>query len=59
MYKEKWKHIKIICALYYNMIAGNYVNYAICEYYNDSVFTNLSQMIFIDNNLPIRARQDL
>ena len=28
------------------MIAGNYVNYAICEYYNDSVFTHLSQMIF-------------
>ena len=46
VYKEKWKHIKIICALYYNMIAGNYVNYAICEYYNDSVFTHLSQMVF-------------
>ena len=28
------------------MIAGNYVNFAICEYYNDSVFTTLSQMVF-------------
>ncbi len=28
------------------MIAGNYVNFAICEYYNDSIFTQLSQLIF-------------
>ena len=28
------------------MIAGSYVNFAICEYYNDSIFTVLSQMIF-------------
>ena len=29
-----------------NMISGNYVNFAICEYYNDDIFTVLSQMIF-------------
>ena len=46
VYKEKWKHIKLICCLYHNMIAGSYVNFAICEYYNDSIFTVLSQMIF-------------
>ena len=28
------------------MIAGSYVNFAICEYYNDNIFTVLSQMIF-------------
>ena len=46
VYKGKWKHIKIICTLYHNMIAGSYVNFAICEYYNDNIFTVLSQMIF-------------
>ena len=45
-YKERWKHIKVICQLYYNMIHGNYVNFAICEYYEDNVFTVLSQMVF-------------
>ena len=28
------------------MIAGIYVNFAICEYYNDNIFTVLSQMVF-------------
>ena len=27
------------------MIAGNYVNFAICEYYNDSIFTQVSQLV--------------
>jgi len=31
--------------MFLNMIAGNYVNFAICEYYNDSIFTQLSQQI--------------
>ena len=44
-YKSKWKHIKQVCNMYLNMIAGNYVNFAICEYYNDSIFTQLSQLI--------------
>ena len=39
IYKAKWKHIKQICYLYQNMVGGNYINFAICEYYNDSIFT--------------------
>ena len=39
IYKAKWKHIKQICHLYQNMVGGNYINFAICEYYNDSIFT--------------------
>ena len=38
-YKEKWKYVKEICNLYQNVINGNYINFAICEYYNDDVFT--------------------
>ena len=45
-YKEKWKHLKTMCQLYHNMIAGNYVNFAICEYYDDNIFSTLSQQIF-------------
>ena len=28
------------------MITGNYINFAICEYYNDEVVTQLSKQIF-------------
>lgn len=45
VYKGKWKHMKQISQMFLNMIAGNYVNFAICEYYNDSIFTQLSQQI--------------
>lgn len=38
-YKAKWKFVKVICNLYQNVINGNYINFAICEYYNDDVFT--------------------
>ena len=31
--------------MYCNMIAGAYVNFAICEYYQDSIFTQLSQLV--------------
>ena len=44
-YEGKWKPMKQLCQLYLNMIAGNYVNFAICEYYNDSIYTQLSQLI--------------
>lgn len=27
------------------MINGNYINFAICEYYNDDVFTQLTNLI--------------
>lgn len=41
-YREKWKFIKEISQLYQNVINGNYINFAICEYYNDDVFTQFS-----------------
>ena len=39
------------------MISGNYVNFAICEYYNDSIFTQLSQLIF--TSLSVCGYQEL
>ena len=44
-YKEKWCHLKIISHLFTNMLTGNYVNFAICDYYSDSIFTNLARSI--------------
>ena len=45
-YKEKWLLLKLICQLYHNMIAGSYVNFAICESYNDDIFTVISKLVF-------------
>ena len=44
-YNEKWVHLKQICHLFSNVLIGAYVNFAICEYYNDSIFTLFSQTI--------------
>lgn len=44
LYKEKWKFVKEISQLYHNVINGNYINFAICEYYNDDVFTQLTTL---------------
>jgi hypothetical protein len=44
LYKEKWKFVKEISQLYHNVINGNYINFAICEYYNDDVFTQLTSL---------------
>ena len=45
VYKEKWSHLKMICTLYHNMIAGSYVNFAICESYDDDIFTVISKLV--------------
>lgn len=45
-YKEKLKYLKIGITFLQKCISGNYLNFAICEYYNDQTFTNLSIMTF-------------
>ena len=44
VYTQGWKYVKEFSQLYFNVISGNYINFAICEYYNDDVFTQLSQL---------------
>lgn len=41
-YGGKWKYVKEVCQMYRYVITGNYINFAICEYYNDDIFTQLS-----------------
>lgn len=35
VYKEVFKYIKIIVEIFSNAITGNFVNFAICEFYDD------------------------
>ena len=44
-YAEKWVHLKQIYHLSQNVMAGGYVNFAICEYYNDTIFTVFAQSV--------------
>lgn len=44
-YKEVFRYLKVLMAMLGKCISGNYINFAICEYYNDNTFTQLSQMI--------------
>mmetsp|Transcript_26050 Transcript_26050/g.18506 ORF Transcript_26050/g.18506 Transcript_26050/m.18506 type:complete len:205 (+) Transcript_26050:2552-3166(+) len=46
IYKEIFKYIKIIVEIFNNAITGNFVNFAICEFYNDQVFSVTSEMVF-------------
>ena len=45
-YLSKWKYVRQFVDLYHKMISGNYINFAICEYYNDDIFSVLTQCIF-------------
>jgi hypothetical protein len=42
---NKMKYLQMFIAAYKNMITGNYINFAICEYYEDEIFSVLSQMV--------------
>ena len=42
-YNEKWCHLKQISHLFSNVLTGSYVNFAICEYYQDTIFTVICQ----------------
>jgi hypothetical protein len=46
IYKEIFRFLKVIMTLLERCISGNFINFAICEYYNDQTFTQLSQMTF-------------
>jgi len=46
VYKEVYKYVEVIMQIYFNCITGNFVNFAICEYYNDDMFSQLSHFIF-------------
>ena len=38
-YKEQLRFLKIAIDFLQKAVSGNYINFAICEYYNDNTFT--------------------
>lgn len=45
LYQDKMKYLSMILQAFRNMITGNYINFAICDYYQDDIFSVLSQMV--------------
>lgn len=45
-YDEKYQFIEMAIEIYGNIVSGNFVNFSILEYYNDTCFINLSRLIF-------------
>lgn len=41
-YKEQLRFLKIVIHFLEKCVGGNYINFAICEYYNDQTFNQLS-----------------
>ena len=45
-YKEVFRFQKVLMKMLQKFILGDYINFAICEYYEDQTFTQVSQSIF-------------
>lgn len=45
-YEEKYQFIEMAVDIFGNIVAGNFINFSICEYYNDTWFIDLSILIF-------------
>ena len=44
-YKDKCKFLDAFMTIYINAITGQFINFAICEFYNDDTFSQLSQHV--------------
>ena len=45
LYKDKYKFLQVFMSIFYNCITGYFINFAVCEYYNDDTFTVFSEGI--------------
>ena len=45
-YKEIYRFLKILMSMLGKCINGGYINFAICDFYHDNSFVQLSKMIF-------------
>ena len=44
-YKEIYKYIDVTLTIFTNLITGNFINFAVCDYYNDDTFSVLAQYV--------------
>ena len=42
---EKMKYLSVLLKVLRHIFIGNYINFAICEYYQDDTFSKLSHLI--------------
>jgi len=42
---EKMKYLSVLLKVLRHIFIGNYINFAICEYYQDDTFAKLSHLI--------------
>ena len=45
-YSEKYFFIQCAVEIFHNCVSGNFVNYQVCEFYNDTTFIDLAKLIF-------------
>lgn len=45
-YDDKYQFIEMAVDIFGNIVAGNFVNFSVCEYYNDTAFVDLARMVF-------------
>lgn len=45
IYKDKLKFLEAFMTIYMNCITGHFINFAICEFYNDDTFSQLSTCV--------------
>ena len=57
MYKDRLKFLDGFMQIYLNCITGHFINFAICEYYQDDTFTQLST--FILRSIISQSYQDI
>jgi hypothetical protein len=41
-FRERFKFIEAIMIIFQNCVTGHFINFAICEFYNDDTFTHLA-----------------
>ena len=45
-HSEVFKFLKVLMNMLQNCVSGNFINFAICDFYNDSSFTEMSKYVF-------------
>lgn len=45
LYNSTYKHLKVLMKLLVNLITGNFINFAVCEFYKDDTYEKILYMV--------------
>jgi len=45
-YEAKFQFIELSVGILEKLLSGNYINFSMCEYYNDDTFIDLCKVVF-------------